>query len=264
MAQSGTLEAITELDRLAVVHPDVPTIQLALNTAIEEARRRTWVPPTPPLVIQIAANESRRWVSSAADLRHVLVKSLERCEEEMQGKGDAQFLWDERPVKPKSESALSNWLQRHFEEDLHGRGIISGRELQVRPHPRGHMGEAIDLLVSAIAEERVEGAPIVMVSVEVKGCWHTDVLTALETQLVDRYLVPPESDQGIYVVGWYASELWDDTDSSRRRRCREHSRQQLVELLGTQATVVSSGRGVEVDAFVLDCSLPPRDGPARR
>jgi hypothetical protein len=91
--------------------------------------------------------------------------------------GGCKLLLEEPDEDRRSGSVaeLSDWLKRWLDSDLRGRGIIVGREVEVRPGPRGKMGESGDLVVEAPAGERVEGSDIVSVTIEVKGCWHSDV-----------------------------------------------------------------------------------------
>jgi hypothetical protein len=84
----------------------------------------------------------------------------------------------------------------------------------------------------------------------------------METQLRDRYL-GIETRQGIYVVGWFASEGWPAADN-RRRRCARRSKDEWKVVLDRQATQLTAEGNAELAAFLLDCSLPPRSGPSGR
>jgi hypothetical protein len=212
----------------------------------------------------MGADAARRWVASDAELREVVVESLARAQEELQSATPAAAdLWDTSAHRPKSENELSDWLKRHLDRDLRGRGIVVGREVQIRPGPGGKMGEAGDLVIDAVAGERIEGAQTVTVTVEVKGCWHDKVETALRAQLAERYLLPEGQRQGIYVVGWFAADDWTE-DDWRRTACAARGLAESRGLFADQARDVSAELDLEIDAVVLDCSLPPRDGPARR
>ena len=57
----------------------------------------------------------------------------------------------------------------------------------------------------------------VTVIIEAKGCWHPDLDRAMETQLLGRYLKDNRCEQGLYLVGWFNCDLWDDTDYRKRR-----------------------------------------------
>lgn len=101
------------------------------------------------------------------------------------------------------------------------------------------------------------------VTVEVKGCWHPEVDHALRTQLAERYLVPEGERQGVYIVAWFAADDWDIKDW-RRKACAGRGLAESRSLFAEQARQVSEELDLEIEAVVLDCSLPPRSGPARR
>ncbi len=239
LTERATPAAVQELARLAAAHPDRAYLLAYRAQASRESSRRECAAPSPAVIVELANDAARRWVKTAADLRRVVATSIRESEAKLQNGSQAQLLWNTQPLRPKPENALSDWLKGHLEEALRGRGIISGREVQIRPGPGHHMGEASDLLITAVASERVEGAAMVEVVVEVKGCWHREMETALKTQLADRYLEAGQRDQGIYVVGWYEADGWDDSDKANRSRCRKYSITDLVALLEKQAREVS-------------------------
>jgi hypothetical protein len=264
LVNAGTQESIVQLDRLQQCFPHLEWLSRLRRQAQELVRRSRWIPPQPADVVSLAADASRRWVTTDAELREVLVVSLLRANEELQSATPAAAdLWDTSARRPKQENELSDWLKRWLDNDLRGRGIIVGREVQIRPGPRGKMGESGDLVVEAPAGERVEGSDIVSVTIEVKGCWHSDVDTAMKSQLAERYLLPEGQRQGIYLVGWFDADDWD-TNDRRCTRCRRRGLQDSHAFFAQQTRAVSAEHKVEIDAVVLDCSLPPRRGPARR
>ena len=58
----------------------------------------------------------------------------------------------------------------------------------------------------------------VAVPVEIKGSWHSELLTAQQVQLADGYLTSIDTDAGVYLVGRYPIEQWDTEDDSRSQR----------------------------------------------
>ena len=50
---------------------------------------------------------------------------------------------------------------------------------------------------------------------EAKGNWHPELLTAIKTQLADRYLTGTRTSTGVYLVAYFASEKWDPNDYRR-------------------------------------------------
>lgn len=252
----ATREGVRELGRLAAAHPDLSFLRRMRRQAEESVQRSEWTPPTPASIVSMADDAARRHVRSASDLRRVIISSLERAQTKLQGLTPAVHdLWDAGTVRPKPERHVAAWVERHLKEDLAGRGIVLGREVELRPHPKGKMGEAVDILVTALAGPEVEGAPQVAVSLELKCCWNADLDSGMQDQLVDRYL-DDELTQGIYAVAYFDATEWDDSDSRNRQRCRRRDLEASRQFFADQATSVSSEQVADVSSAVLDCSLP--------
>ncbi|MFN2467258.1 MAG: hypothetical protein ABR521_03895 [Gaiellaceae bacterium] len=138
-----------------------------------------------------------------------------------------------------------------------------GRELEIRPNTTGRgRGESVDIGVFAPVGTEIEGAATASVTIEVKGCWHAHVKTAMKSQLVDRYLTGTDTTHGIYLVFWFAADDWDSKDS-RRRRCTGDL-QKLHDTLAEQARTLTAETHAIVRSFAIDGSLPPAEGRARR
>jgi hypothetical protein len=87
-----------------------------------------------------------------------------------------------------------------------------GREVQTR------RGNLTDVFVETfILLPNGDFGDKITVVIEVKGCWHDELKTAMETQLVDRYLVPSGYQYGLYLVGWFLCDKWDESDSRKRK-----------------------------------------------
>ena len=91
---------------------------------------------------------------------------------------------------------------------------------------------------------------VVTVIIEVKGSWHRDLKKAMETQLLGRYLKDNRCQHGIYLVGWYNCELWDDNDHKKKRAPRR-SIAEAQQMFDAQADTLSQN-GIHVKAFVMD------------
>lgn len=251
----GTSEAVEELARLGKRHPDHPYLVRLKREAESLLQESEWIPPSPEAVIVLADDASRRHVRSPNDLRRVLLSSLKRAQTKLGGtKSTAQLLWDTRSGRPKSEREVAHWVEEHLREDLIGRGVIVDREVELKPHPKGHRGKAVDLFVTAVAGAQVEGSPIVSVSVELKCCWHADLDTAMRDQLVSRYL-DAENSQGIYLVAQFDSPDWTQEDNRNRSRCRRRTVEEARRFFEEQANAIGGEGLADVSAFVLDCSL---------
>lgn len=93
----------------------------------------------------------------------------------------------------------------------------------------------------------------VTVIVEVKGCWHAELETAMRSQLVGQYLAESNCKHGLYLVGWFDCEKWMD-ESKRKNAHSSRDRESVSAFLERQAEEVS-GPFLKVKTFVLDATL---------
>jgi hypothetical protein len=257
----GTKASVIALERIHVALP-TPWHAEAVRNAKEATRRQTWSPPSPEQVIEIARGREKRLVRDGAELIRVVRESLDRFETEVQGETPlARTLW--HPTgrgawRPREEGELADAIQRHLQRDLADRGIVAGREVVIRRGAgKGVEGQRTDLYVYAVSRGESEDAfDTVSLIVEVKGSWHREVLTAMESQLLGSYLEKNQRCQhGLYVVGWYASPVWDKRDAGQRRSENLGDRRALDTMLCRQARALSARSGRTLRRMVLDISL---------
>jgi hypothetical protein len=259
-SQSGSAEVCRALERLVRELPGQRDLRVLLLRAQEALRLRQWQPPSPEEILKLVGSRQARVVQSGVQLLEVLLESLERLQAELHGETPAlKFLWNESReenqarFKPKKENDLSDWIKHHLEKELADRRIIVNREVEIRPSEPSRKGQRIDLLVEAIARLPEGREERISVIIEVKGCWNPELWTAMKGQLVDRYLAENDCRHGIYLVGWYACDYWNETTSyppEGRVGTLERARQLLEE----QARTLSK-EGLAVRAFVLDAAF---------
>ena len=132
---------------------------------------------------------------------------------------------------------------------------VANREVVIRrKQGDGKPGERTDIHVDAISEDENSNYDVVTVIVEAKGCWNTGVDTAMEEQLVGRYLLDNRCRHGIYLIGWFHCAQWDTSDPrftlaspADLPLTRHKFEDQAIELSGRARKVVR--------AFVLDAAL---------
>ncbi len=232
------------------IRDELPDVKWLTYTEIAAEKNRlwgSWEGVNPSALRKMVKDTDSRLVQSGGQLLQVLTESMERLEAELQGAPPAvQDLWNTRgAVNPKDEKDLSDYIARYLRRDLTGRGIVANREVRIRP------SEETDIKVDALHEgSAAAGASVVSVIVEVKGCWHSDLKTAMQTQLRDRYMADNECRHGLYVVGWFLSEQWD-TGDYRKARTPGWSLREAREFFRSQAEEVSEPMA-QVRAFVLN------------
>jgi hypothetical protein len=253
----GTEDACRELLRLANT---LPTESLWLRwrhySARTGKRRKSWTPIKPSIVLQFVSREEARLVANADDLIDVLLESLERFQIQLTGstlpRSDVFWHWDgadtrRHNFRPRDEAFLSDEIARWLREDLAKRGIVIDREVQPR------RGQHTDIQVTAAPRASSPSTQNVTVVIEVKGCWNADVQTAIDRQLVDKYLRPNGLAHGIYLVGWFVCSKWENATNSLKSDTFGDA-QKEVDLLA--AAYDGKTNPERVRTIVLDCRYP--------
>jgi hypothetical protein len=296
LAERGSAQAVRELAGLVGRWPDRASLRSHLLQAEEQQQEAGWIPPAPAELQALLADRRRHLVRSAVELTDVVVDALSDIAQALPEHG--QLLWDMRRIpsqpdgsshqsgqvwgssatrrarkqelwRPKNEHALSAYLKDQLQHRLAGRTVIVNREVLVRQTSLSGAGDRVDLLVEATAlpgaatgvgaEE--PGLFAVRVVIEVKGCWHDQLMSAMRTQLVDDYLDEASTKHGVYLVGWFPIEQWNDTDDRRRAVAARRDRHQTSRELDRQAAELSQAHGLDLRTVMVDI---PRPSPSRR
>jgi len=260
LKERGKPQAVEAIRRISRELPEQDWLKWTIIEAQDLARRETWTPLQPDYILQMARDQRTRLVESGDQLLDVIIESLKRLEEELQGETPAVIdLWNDakKLYRPKDENRFSDYVKRHLNRDIGQRGIIVNREVEIR---RGEgstkdertKGERTDIQVNAAVKCSDESSDIITVIVEAKGCWNQELKKAMKTQLIDRYLKDNRCRHGIYLVGWFYCDQWDNGDHRSRRswlsadEAREKFEAQAAEL---------SNQNTRIRAFVMNTAL---------
>ncbi len=257
LKERGKPQAVEAIKRISRELPEQDWLKWTILEAQDLARRETWTPIQPDRILQMARDQQTRLVGSGDQLLEVLIESLKRLEEELHGETPAVIdLWNKVPGKevyrPRDEHAFSDYVKRHLDRDLRQRGIIVNREVEIRRGEGATKGEITDIQVNAAVKSSPESSDIITVIIEVKGCWNQDLNKAMETQLLDRYLKDNRCRHGIYLLGWFYCDQWDNEDGRSRRswlsvaEAREKFEAEASEL---------SDEDTRIRAFVMNTAL---------
>jgi len=259
----GTFAAGHAVTRLSHALPELEWLKWTVQATFANARRQSWLPASPEQVLALAGHKDRRVVQSAEDLTLVLLTSLQRLEERLQGETPLAFsLWNEIKTKgavtvfrPKDEERLSDLVKRHFQEDLRTSGVVVNREVQIRQGAGSGTGEDTDIHVDAVVPNSADSkTEIISIIVETKGCWNPDLKSQMETQLVNRYLKDNDvAHGGLYLVGWYNCKQWDRKDY-RWKQAPKISINRARHMFHEQAKELADNKR-SVRAFVLNVAL---------
>lgn len=214
---------------------------------------------------RLAADRRARLVRSAADLLQLAVEALEVIQLRLQGDTpEAQLLWDTRIRRPKAENEISDYLWQRLTDQLRGRGVVVGREVQVRrTHPAG-IPERTDLRIEATAARSEAGEAAVTVVGEVKAAWSPELMTAMQSQLVGRYMTDIGTAYGLYIVLWFDPTWWAAGQGQRdRNRILSLDRESVLTRLREQASALTA-QGLHIEVVMLDMSYKRPQPTARR
>jgi hypothetical protein len=257
LATQGTIEACEVLEQIIRTAPDGERLRHWLFEAQDNLRRKTYVWATPREVLELVARAGARLVRTGWELLDVVLELLVRLEQDLQGHTPAAIdIWNrttKNKYRPKEENEVSDYVKRFLDRELIASGILFHREVEIRRRigKGGAPGERLDVLVSFRTPEVENTLEVV---IEVKGAWHKELLTAMETQLIDRYLNDSLCRYGLYLVGWFNCPQWDKRDS-RYRVAQRFDREKLRQDLEEQAVRLSAEKSVEVRACLLNAAL---------
>jgi hypothetical protein len=253
----GTEDAVLAFDGLIETLPHLAFLDGMRADAAEAARHADWIAPVPTQLASMLDERERRWVTSDAALRRVVVTVLRRGETELQERDDGA-------ARPPD---LTSWVSAYLRQELGDPGSVIGRAVQVRSWGEGRAGgEHVALRVDAVAEGESSRPPVVSIIVDVEPGMSADALPSLDARLEDGRLRLPHR-HSIYVMGYPNSGERDQGPSAKVRR---QSIDELRASLARQAADVSARRGVDVEVVILDGSRPTRlanglwEGPNRR
>ena len=220
--------------------------------------RKTWVPLDVRELFELTSKRGSRLIQSPDELLELLVECLREIQQEITGETSAiRDLWDRTSPpegwRPIDENDFSDYVVRSLRRRLEAHGVIALREVEIRRGRAGIPGERTDIHVTGVVQSGDGTFESVRVIIESKGCWHSELLTAMETQLVDRYLHENECQHGLYLVGWFNCDQWD-ADDHRRSRAPAWSVDHAREHFEGQAHALSNvDRSIR--SVVLRCGL---------
>ena len=149
----------------------------------------------PPGIEDVQRALAGRAPANAADLKAVLTERIERFAAELRGSNTNPWrrFWNEdqhgQPANPKPEESCRDALISELQPALR----LSGVELQ--PERRYAAGKRADITAHCNGFN---------VPIEIKKHSHTDLWTAMRSQLINQYTTDPQTaGHGIYLVLWF-------------------------------------------------------------
>ncbi len=244
LTEQGQVPVLEELASQSQNEADRDTIRWHLRRAREHAADLTLARPSPPALLRLLSRGDARLIRRATDLTEVIVTQLEQLQHELTYQGASREIWDfhDGRATHNNENEITDWLRRKLRTRLTTATTID-REVQVEPKRRG-IGTRIDLTVTTPAVTYPATAPRVIA--EAKLVTDGKLMTAMQDQLVNRYLIPAELQCGIYLVYW----IDPGQRPTRTTICTDPG--ELLRQLNGQAA--SAGPDFRIQPFLLDIS----------
>ncbi|MCH7827389.1 MAG: putative Ig domain-containing protein, partial [Bacteroidetes bacterium] len=251
LKERGTNAAQLSIQKIKKAFPHLDWINYVLYESKVISRYKSWIPPTPVELLFLLEDKSKRLIKNESELVILIIESLNRLEKEMHGVSTpVNFIWNSKPITPKSENELSDFIKIHLQRDL--KNTIINREVEIRPTRGNIKGENTDLLIQTFtSSEKV--SDLISVIIEVKGSWNPKLKTDMETQLLNRYLKNNQCKNGIYLVGWFLCDSWDKNDY--RIKNNPKIKIEDVRQLFYKQTESLTRKSYSLHSFVLDCRL---------
>jgi len=241
----ATPDAIASLRGIAETFPGFPSLRYSLVSAEASALRSQWTATPWSHLAALTEATSARLVRSAGDLLDLVISALDEVQQRLTGAvPESHLLWNTDSMTPKLEEEATGYLRNRLHDILVTRRVIVNSEVEVRRAHRTGRPRQVDLQVDAVVD-----AMRLTVPIEVKGSWHKDVETALESQLVDDYMADI-GPHGIYLVLWPDLVSWS-VGGSRRKRAARVNRDEVMCRLEAAARTLGE-RGLDVRVFGLD------------
>jgi hypothetical protein len=261
----GTAAAIEALATIANGLPADTSLQQIQATAMTVFSQKAWEGFSIRDLVLLAEQERSALVNTEADLQTVVVNTLEEeIQRELTGANPrSHLLWDTHSLRPKSEDEISDYLSNRLADLTGGNRLVVNREVQVRRNKPSGAAERDDIQVDA-ATGRPGPFATISLPIEVKGAWHRDLFTAMESQLVAMYMEDLHVKHGCYVVLWPDVESWDGRGDSRRRVVDSRDRDEVSETLAAHAQKMQE-RGLFVEIVHLGIEYRrPKESWVRR
>ena len=161
------------------------------------------------------------FVNTPDDLLAVVCEVLKKYQTRLTGRENPRIecLWNTgKAVTHKDEAAFSNDIKSYM--DLVLPNVVVNREVKLSSASGDKPGAITDIWVTAISKTDDRR---IRLCIEVKGSWNRECKTSFKNQLCEKYMGEGGADAGIFLVGWFYSELvrvnrnqWKDKYSAER------------------------------------------------
>jgi hypothetical protein len=258
LSRRGTSSSVQVLTRLAASYPEPAWLADRIREAEALECEYGWSPLGPEGLTRLIHDSHSRLIRNDSDLTDLVAVAIADAAGSLTTTG--QLLWNNVPGnggerwRPKSEQDVGAWLLGQLVLRLADSGVVINREVLVRQtRPQG-LGLTVDIQADAPGAAHQGLAPA-RCRIELKGNWNGELMTAMQTQLAEDYLLPEGLRDGIYLTAWFDTGLWNDPGDARRTQAAGRDRRTTAEGLEDQAEQLRD-RGLRIRSQIIDIPRP--------
>ncbi len=247
----NTQAGVNILETLSEEFPEINWLKWRVPVAKQNLIANSWNPPTMRELFALFSDPKKRIVNTEKDLQAIVLESLTRIQAKISNNQIRHNLdfWTNKPYRSKGELEFSRIIANDLRDDLKQSNIIVNRE------PLINVEDKTDIKIEVPCVN--ESNPLTVI-IECKGCWNKDLQTAMENQLLGQYLNEYACTSGIYLIGWYCCEDWDEDCPKHRKKMGKHKHdddlEQTIKHFEAEAKNLSKPP-YTIKSFVLDVSI---------
>lgn len=255
----GTNESCESIRKLVNKFPEHDWLMRTLFRAEKKFRQVNWMPHHPHDIIKLVHDSNTYFIDNGYQLLDLIMESLKSLEEKLQGETPQnKFLWNEtaRGIwQPKPENDFSDYIKIYLQDNISKRGIVLNREVEISRPVGSGIGNRTDIHIDAIfPKPRSKEYDIITAIIEVKGCWNKDLNISMENQLYRDYMKQCNTNFGIYLIGWFSCDKWDNQDY-KKRQTPSGTIAEIREKYSIQSVKLNEKTSITVKSFVIDATI---------
>ena len=200
-------------------------------------------------IYQLITNKNSIIINSPDDILAVVVEAINAYQLYLTGTQSPRVedLWNNInnvDIKPKHEEDFSDHLKSYLTFYFKNEHIIINREVQLNRGRNGEAGSRTDIWIDAFEDSTNQR---ISLCIEVKGSWNASAKTAMNDQLIAKYMNNDGADAGILLIGWFQSKqcpqkgnIWNDDRSKAKEEILKQEQQ-------------ARNNGLTIKGMVIDC-----------
>lgn len=211
------------------------------------------------VVADILSNAERRLIRHDSDAMDGIVAAIEQLEHAAQRTAPSTLsrYWNNSggvSPAPKKEEVISDEICLAIRSYFQSFAVVADREVQLfrRAIPKaegGAPGSEVDVFAT-VSARGTSGNDVIAIPIEVKRSCDNRAPTAMEDQLVDRYMAESGTSVGMYVLVWFnASNLMP------HHRPKWATKDEAIIALNQQAEAFHESHDLKIRVVVIDLAL---------